>query len=132
MMMSRLDMFLIMLLMNFIEETVIKQTSERLHVPLTTQEYIKWIGCWLYMSCWVGIGDQRDWLSTTAPSRHKGTPFRLNDYMSRTRFENILAALQHTDCECKVEDGFHLMQQWEEAWNKKMEDDFFFIICKRF
>ena len=52
---SRLDMFLIMMPMKFIEDAVIKKTSEQLDVPMTTQEYIKWVGCWLCMSCWVGI-----------------------------------------------------------------------------
>lgn len=47
--MSRLDMFLIMLLINFIGENVIKQTSKWYDVPLTTQEYIKWVCCWLYV-----------------------------------------------------------------------------------
>ena len=53
--MSMLDMFLIMMPMKFIEDTVIKKTSEKLDVPMTTQEYIKWVGCWLYMPCWIGI-----------------------------------------------------------------------------
>ena len=47
--MSRLDMFLIMMPMNFIEDTAIKKKNEQLYVPKTTQEYIKWVGCWLYM-----------------------------------------------------------------------------------
>ena len=59
--MSRLDMFLIMMPMNFIEDTVIKKTNEQLGVPTTTQEYIKWVGCWLYMSCWVVIFNRRYW-----------------------------------------------------------------------
>ena len=73
--MSRLDMFIIMMPMNFIEDTVIKKTNERLDVPMTTQEYIKWVGCWLYMSCWFGIRNQRYWWSTAALPRHKGAPF---------------------------------------------------------
>ena len=55
--MSRLDMFLIIISMNFIEDTVIKTTNEQLDVPMTIQEYIKWVGCWLYMSFWVGISN---------------------------------------------------------------------------
>ena len=121
---SRLDMFLIMMPMNFIEYTVIKKTNEQLDVPMTTQEYIKWVGCWLYMSCWVGIFNQRYWWSTVAPSRHKGSPFRLNNYMSRNRFEQILSSLQHTDQASEYKDGFHLMRQLEEAWNNNMEDKF--------
>ena len=53
--MSMLDMFLIMMPMNFVEDNVIKKTNEQLDVSMTTQEYIKWVGCWIYMSCWVGI-----------------------------------------------------------------------------
>ena len=72
--MSRLDMFLIMMPMKFIEDTVIKTTNEKLDVPITIQEYIKWIGCWLYMSFWVGISNRRYWWSTSEPSSHKGAP----------------------------------------------------------
>ena len=53
--MSRLDMFLIIMPMKFIEDNVIKKTNKRLDVPMTKHEYIKWVGCWLHMSCWVGI-----------------------------------------------------------------------------
>ena len=37
---SRLDMFLIMIPMKLIEDTVIKKKNERMGVPMTTQEYI--------------------------------------------------------------------------------------------
>ena len=73
--MSRLDIFLIMMTMKFIDNTVMKNTNEQLDVSMTTQEYIKWVGCWIYMLCWVGIRNRRDWWSTAAPSRHKGAPF---------------------------------------------------------
>ena len=73
--MSRLDTLRIMMTMKFIVDTVIKKTHERLDFPMTTKEYIKWVGCWLYISCWIGIRNRRDWWSTAAPSRHKGAPF---------------------------------------------------------
>ena len=76
------------------------------------------------MSCWVGIHNQRYWWSTAALSRHKGAHFQLNDYMSRNNFEHILSLLQHTDRASKYEKCFHLMRQWEEAWNKNMGDKF--------
>ena len=72
---SRLDMFLIMIPMNLIEDTVIKKTNEQLDVTTTTQEYIEWVGCCIYISCWVGIRNQKDWCSTAAPSRHQGATF---------------------------------------------------------
>ena len=39
--MSRLDIFIIVMPMEFIEDTVIKKTNDQLYVPMTTQEYIK-------------------------------------------------------------------------------------------
>ena len=48
--MSRLDMFIIMISMKFIGDNVIRKTNERLDVTINTQEYIKWVGCWLDMS----------------------------------------------------------------------------------
>ena len=121
---SRLDMVLIMMLIKFIEDSVINKTNERLYVPITTQDYIKWVCCWLYMSCWVGICNCRYWWSTAAPSRHKGAPFRMNYYISRNLFGQILYLLQHTDQASEYEDVFHLMRQLEEAWNKNMEEEF--------
>ena len=44
--------------------------------------------------------------------------------MSRNRFEQILSSLQNTDQASEYEDGFHLMRQWEEVWNKNTEDEF--------
>ena len=44
---SMLDMFLIMMPINFVEDNVIKKTNEQLDVSMTTQEYIKWVGCWI-------------------------------------------------------------------------------------
>ena len=121
--MSRLDVFLIIIPMKFVEDTVLKKTNERLDVPMTTQEYIKCFGCWLYMPCWFGISNWRYWWSTAAPSRHKGAYFWLNDYMSRNRFKQILSSIQHTHRKSEYENGFHLMRKWEEAWNKNMEDE---------
>ena len=44
--------------------------------------------------------------------------------MSRNRFEQIHLLLQHNDRAIGYEDGFHIMRQWEEAWNKNMGDEF--------
>ena len=43
--MSRLDMFLIIMPMKFIEDTLINNTNEIFYVPMNTQDYIKWVGC---------------------------------------------------------------------------------------
>ena len=44
--------------------------------------------------------------------------------MSRNNFQQILTSLQHTDQARKYKHGFHIMRQWDEAWNKNTEDEF--------
>ena len=91
---------------------------------MNTQEYIKCVGCWLYMSCWVEIHNRGDWWSTMVLSRNKEAPFQMNDYLSRNCFDQIFSSLQHNDQASEHEDEFHIMRQWEEAWNKNMEGEY--------
>ena len=63
---------------DYLEEVLIPETNKGLSVPMDLQEYMQWVGCWLYMACWVGIESRRDWWSTTTPLMAKGAPFRLN------------------------------------------------------
>ena len=88
------------------------------------QEYIQWVGCWLYMTCWVVIESRRDWWSTTTPSKAKGDPFRINSIMSRNRFDSIISALCFNNREVPYEDGFLQMRRLEEDWNQNMSQQF--------
>ena len=123
--MSLLQLFLVMFPEDYLEEVLITKTNKGLSVPMDLQEYIQWVGCWLYMSCWVGIESRRDWWSTTTPSMDKGAPFRLNRIMSCNRFDSILSALRFTNREVPYEDGFLQMRQLEESWNQNMAQQFF-------
>ena len=54
-----------------------------------------------------------------------GMPFRLNKYMSRTRFEGILGFLCYTYQKyVEYYDGFFHMRKMEEAWNINMAEEF--------
>ena len=110
---------------DYLEEFLVPDTNKGLSVPMDLQEYMQWVGCWLYMACWVGIESRRDWCSTTTPSMAKGAPFRLNSIMSCNRFDSILSALRFTNREVPYEDGFLQMCQLEEAWNQNMAQQFF-------
>ena len=94
-------------------------------VPMDIQEFIKWVSCWLYMTCWVGIDSNWEWWSTTTPSMAKGSPFILNHIMSHNRFDSIIIALCFTNREVPYENGFFQMRQLEEAWNQNMDQQFF-------
>ena len=83
-----------------------------------------WVGCWLYMACWVGIDSCWDWWSTTTPSMAKGAPFRPNSIMSHNWLDSILGALRFTNREVPYEDGLLQMRQLEESWNQNMAQQY--------
>ena len=118
--MSLLQLFLVMFPEEYLEEVLIPETNKGLSVPMDLQDYIQWVGCCLYMSCWVGIESRRDWWSTTTPSMAKGAPFRLNSIISCNWFDSILSDLRFTNREVPYEDGFLKLRQLEEAWNQNM------------
>ena len=109
---------------DYLEEFLIPETNKGLSVPTDLQEYIKWVGCWLYTACWVGIESRWDWWSTTTPSMAKCAPFRLNSIMYCNRFDYILSDLSFTNREVPYKDGFLQMRQLEEAWNQNMAQQF--------
>ena len=64
---------------------------------VSEHEFIKWLGIWLVMVCYKGIWGRRYWWSKYDIQIGRGSPFRLNEYMSRVRFEQILAGLKYID-----------------------------------
>ena len=122
--MSILQLILVIFLEDYIEEVLITETNKGMSVPMDIQAFIQWVGCWLYIACWVGIESRWDWFSMMTPSMDKGTPFRLNHIMSRNRFDYIICALCFTNSEVPYEDGLLQMRQLEEAWNHNMAQQF--------
>ena len=54
-----------------------------------------------------------------------GAPFRINKYMSMTRFEGILGYLPNTyQKDIEYYYGFFHMRKMEEAWNLNMAEEF--------
>ena len=53
-----------------------------------------------------------------------GSPFRLNEYIGRNPFDDILGSVRYTNEEVQYTDPFLEMRQMEESWNKNMEDEF--------
>ena len=89
------------------------------------EEFIRWLGCWLYMGCRVGIPNSRNWCSTVEPKLFVGSTFRLNNYMPRTRFEGILGYLHYmVQKDVGYYDGLFHMRQLEESCNLNMAEEF--------
>ena len=123
--MSLLQLFLIMLPEEYIEKVLIPDTSKGRSVPMDIQEFIKCVGCWIYMACWVGIENRQDWWYTTTPLMAKGAPFRINRIMYRNWFDYIISAIIFTNREVPYEDRFFQMRQLEEAWKQNMSQQCF-------
>ena len=54
-----------------------------------------------------------------------GAPFRLNNYISRTRFEEIFGSLRYiVQNDVRYYYGFSHMRKMEESWNLNMSEEF--------
>ena len=77
------------------------------------------------MGCRVGISNRRNWWSTVEPTMSEGATFRLNKYISSTRFEVILSSLRYMgrkDVEYNA--GFYHICQMEKTQNINMAEEF--------
>ena len=95
--MSLLQLFLNIFSKYYLEDVLIADTNKGLSVPMDLQEFIKWVGCWLYMAFWFGIESRRYWCSATTPLMAKVSLFILNRIMSRKQFDYILSAIYFTN-----------------------------------
>lgn len=106
---SPLSVFLHLFPWQFCLRVVIPQTKRegdpRWRV-LTRGEFLRWIGVWLLMSCHPGVQDRRDHWSTDTPDPFSGTFLRLNKFMSRDRFEEILRHLRFWSAGLSMDDRF--------------------------
>ena len=95
--MTKLELLLILFPVEYLKETLIIEPYKPLKHIMDPGEPIQWIVCFFYMGCWVIISNRRNWCSTVDPTMSEGSSFRLNNYMSRMRFEGILLSLRYTN-----------------------------------
>ena len=108
----------------FIEVIIIKETNKKLDDKIIYGEFVVWLGLWFFMGT-THFGDRREFWSTKSIDAFEGVPFRFNDYMSRNRFETILAALTITDRKApSYIDRFWEIRQLIGEWNANMQTKF--------
>ena len=95
--MKILELFSILFHVEYLKDILIPKTNNLLKNPMDLGSFIRWLGCWFYMGCWVRTLNRRNWWSTEDTTMFGGSPFILNKYMSRNRFEVILGCLHYTD-----------------------------------
>jgi hypothetical protein len=90
--------------------------------PIEWWEYLCWLSIWHLLATTDGH-DRRSFWSTNDGDdpRFKGAPFRLNDLMSRSRFEEILEVTSYFNLPYPAfNDDFHPIRQLLKAWNDNM------------
>jgi hypothetical protein len=124
--MDELELFLLCFPVKYLKDVVIPQTNKHLTKYLSMQELFQFIGCILFMACHPGVEERDAWWSSKPISASEGAPFRLNDFMSRNRFKEIMQALRYTDRpQPEYLDRFHDIRQMQDEWNAHMETAYF-------
>jgi hypothetical protein len=113
----------------FLKDVILKQTNQKMMdeqetVELTIGELLRYIGLWFYMSS-MTFDSRRDFWSSENSTMFEGCPVRLNEWMSRRRFEAITRSLQLTSCAAPpYQDKFWEVRAVLQAWNENMKDMF--------
>jgi hypothetical protein len=90
--------------------------------PIEWWEYLRWMGIWNLLATTDGQ-DRRSFWSTHdgEDPRFKGTPSRLKDLLSRTRFEELLDVTSYFNIPYPAfKDDFHPVWQLVKAWNENI------------
>ena len=112
----------------YVVEVLLPETNKHLLTKISLWEFYVFLGCQFFMACFDGITDRRLWWSSEPVSKFSGAPFRLTEYMSGRRFEQIVAALRYTNREPAdpedYVDRFHGMRQLMDAWNGHYDEEY--------
>ena len=111
--------------MQWMEDVLLQETSKNLEgPPVTKGEFLRWMGLWFFMATCAGFSKQQ-YFSATEINNKTGAPYRLNEWMSRNRFNAILGALTFTNVKPPTyRDKFWEVRQMLDAFNKHMRDFF--------
>ena len=101
--------------------TIIEGINMKINSELVTYgEFLRWIGLWVMVSTVAGTDRQSFW-STCDLDIFQGCFFTLSNYMTCTRFENILNNLTYTSKDPpEYKDRFWEVRDMLDCWNKNM------------
>ena len=81
----------------FVINTILAQMNKEIQgAAVQYGEFLRWLGLWFLLATIQGPS-RRDFWSSMPIDPFEGAPFRLNEWMSRNRFEEILCVLKFTD-----------------------------------
>ena len=84
---------------------------------MNLQDFYVWLGCHFLMACFEGTENNKMWWSEKTIDMFEGSPFRLSEYMSGRRFQNIGIDIRYTNIESPAFLGqFHDVRQMIETF----------------
>jgi len=109
---------------HFLQHHIIATMNKDLGHPVEHWEFLVFLGLWLLMATIQGP-QRRDFWSKKPVSPFEGAPFRLNQHMSRNRFEDTLCALKFTSRQPPAfVDRFWEVRDMIAEWNFNMQQIF--------
>jgi hypothetical protein len=82
---------------DFLREVILENINRFINgYPVSWGEFLRWLGLWHLMASDFG-SSRRDYWSVDVTDRFDGAHFRLDDLMSRNRFEAIMQAIKLTN-----------------------------------
>ena len=99
---------------------------------MTLQDFYVWLGCQFFMTGFEGTENNKIWWLDKPIDIFEGAPFRLSEYMSGRRFQNICATIRYTNIESPAFlDRFHDVWQMIDAFNEHYDCEYVpsWLIC---
>ena len=113
--------------MKYLEEVILENTNKNLPIDqkeISLGELVRFVGIWFFLSTVAGF-PRRDFFSKYPVNVMHGAPYRVNQWMSRNRFEAILNALSYSEPNPPpYKDRFWQVRTLIKAWNDNMASIF--------
>lgn len=124
---SLIDLFEILFPVAYLEDVVIENINKRLddnQPPVKYGEFLRFLGIFFLLSCHQG-GERKHYWSTDPITHQSAAPIRVNEYMSKNRFNLILSLMDFTTGDPPGHrDKFWSIRLLLHAWNSNMDQNF--------
>ena len=120
-----MQLFELLFMKDYVEDVILCNINANIvGSRVTYGEFLRWIGIWFLMA--TVIGPRREAFFSLKPiDPFLGAPFRVNEYMSKKRFEKILAAIRYNDTAPPAyKDQFWVVRELIHTWNLNMSEQF--------
>ena len=118
-------MFKLLFMKDYIEDVIFCKINVNINGSRVTYgEFLRWIGIWFLIAMVIGL-PREAFFSLKPIDPFLGAPFRVNEYMSKKRFDKILTAIRYNDTAPPAyKDRFWVVCKLIDAWNLNLSEQF--------